>query len=241
MGTEELEATTTPSKKFSAVVSPVIFEEWKDGKGRVHEDCITHVDLVQHPVDNSQTDFVPASIACALRMGLDTGKPKTYLLADHDMADDGSKHDDDNPGEAESTDRLKNVIEALAAMKIVLPDDTTAENFFERVEAALLTAAAMGGEEIPMGTEELEATTPDFAALSLRGPFAKFASNEHRKGVALRLDALLEKGQCTPAEYKEKEMTLKSVRLSLDSAGNHRLTPTESWIDSRESVPEGTS
>ena len=91
-----------------------------------------------------------------------------------------------------------------------------------------------------MGTEELEATTPDFAALSLRGPFAKFASNEHRKGVAVRLDALLEKGQCTPAEYKEKETTLKTVRLSLDSAGNHRLTPTESWIDSRESVPEGT-
>lgn len=53
-------------------VSPVILPEWKDGHGNKYQDCITHVDLVNHPVDHSQSQFtpVPTAIACGLRMGL---------------------------------------------------------------------------------------------------------------------------------------------------------------------------
>lgn len=46
-------------------VSPVIFPEWKDGAGNVYRDVITSFDLVDHPVDYSQSSFVPA-----VRMGL---------------------------------------------------------------------------------------------------------------------------------------------------------------------------
>jgi hypothetical protein len=46
-------------------VSPVIFPEWKDGAGNTYRDVITSFDLVDHPVDYSQTSFVPA-----VRMGL---------------------------------------------------------------------------------------------------------------------------------------------------------------------------
>ena len=113
-------------------LSPVIFEKWTDGDGTVHEDCITDVDLVVHPVDHRQEDFKPA-IACSIRMGLDTGKPVIYRLASDD--------DDDSDGEeSNGSDRVKRVIEGMAALNIMVPDDTTIENFFERVESALLTS-----------------------------------------------------------------------------------------------------
>ena len=77
-----------------AYVSPVIFEKWSDGDGTTHTDCITHVDLVQHPVDHHQTAFERAdeSIACALRLGLDTGKPAVYRL----QADEDGESSSDN-------------------------------------------------------------------------------------------------------------------------------------------------
>ncbi len=60
-------------------VSPVISPTWRDGAANNYEDCITHVDFVNHPVDHSQGPFerIPVeqinqqpAIACALRMGL---------------------------------------------------------------------------------------------------------------------------------------------------------------------------
>lgn len=59
-------------------VSPVIFPEWKDGAGNQYRDVITSFDLVDHPVDYSQSSFLPAvkmglKVCPAIRMGL--GKP----------------------------------------------------------------------------------------------------------------------------------------------------------------------
>ena len=47
---------------------------------------------------------------------------------------------------ANEGDRLKKVLDALAAMDIVLSDDTNEENFLEHLEQALLTAQAQAGE-----------------------------------------------------------------------------------------------
>lgn len=229
-----------------AFVSPVIRDSWPDGKGKIWTDIFGHMDLVQHPVDSSQTPFVPAdsqAIPCGLRMGLDSGNPVTYRMAvheDEDMADDDSTHDSD--AQDTGTDRLKNVIEALAGMLIVLPEDTTAENFFERVESALLTAAAMGGGgEMSTDTEDLEEAKPEFAALSLDNKKLRgYADGEHRKNVTKRLDVILEKGQCTPPQHKKRLGELSSVRLSLDENGQHQPGVTESWIEFSESLPAGT-
>lgn len=226
-----------------AFVSPVIRETFADGQGKRWTDVWGHMDLVQHPVDNTQTPFVKVkdyAIACALRMGLDDGKPVTYRMAEHeDMADADSKGE--GGSEETGSDRLKNVIEALAGMSIVLPDDTTAENFFERVESALLTAAAMGGRDVQTDTDDLEESRPEFAALGLEVKrWRGHADKEHREKVGTRLSVLLDKGQCTPAEYRQQEAALGSVRLSLDSQGNHQPARIESWIESREAVPSGT-
>lgn len=71
-----LETLTTGARDAVAAnavyVSPVIFPEWKDGAGNVYRDVITSFDLVDHPVDYSQTSFVPA-----VRMGLS----KPYLFS----------------------------------------------------------------------------------------------------------------------------------------------------------------
>lgn len=74
-------------------VSPVILDEWQDGAGNEYRDVITHVDLVDHPVDYSQGPFIPVkgdgaaalSLAgreyCGLRMSLGRKKPEMFRLA----------------------------------------------------------------------------------------------------------------------------------------------------------------
>ena len=78
-------------------LSPIIFEnEWSDGRNNRYKDLITHMDLVNHPVDNSQTPFeqVPdesGMLACGIRMANDFGpadSPKIFLLAKDDEDDD---------------------------------------------------------------------------------------------------------------------------------------------------------
>jgi len=229
-----------------AYVSPVIFESWRDGDGTSHRDVITHVDLVQHPVDHHQSEFEPVSVACALRMSTTKGKPVMYRLQDEPMEDESPA--DDMPEEttdapvADENGRMKNVKEALAKLNIVLSDDTNEENFLEHLEQALLTVAAMSGDDMGNGgLEDAAVATPEVAALSLETKrWREHANNEHRSKVAQRLSALVDSGRCTPAEAKAKQSTVASVRLSLDDSGKHRPTTLEAWIESREAVPAGT-
>ena len=150
-------------------VSPVLFPEWRDGSGQRYTDVITHVDMVNHPVDHSQGSFVPTTeapaIACALRMALSA----PYRFGGPTMADDDKKPDeiptddgaddaappddaaDDSADDAAPPDTgaddstLSSVIEQLAKFNIVLQDGTTAENLLDRLHTALLTAAAHQG------------------------------------------------------------------------------------------------
>jgi len=234
-----------------AYVSPVIFEKWPDGDGVIHTDCITHVDLVQHPVDHHQSELERAddSIACALRLGLDTGKPIVYRLQTEDeesSSDDSTPTDADDSADetAETTDdaeRLSRIMELLRTQSIDLSDDTTVDTFLEHLEQALRTAAAMSSEGDEMGTGNLEAATPEFAAFSLDAKkYQAHADRQHRSDVVRRLGLLLEEGRCTPAEVKAREAAVNVVRLSLDDKGEHTPTTVEGWIESREAVPRGT-
>jgi hypothetical protein len=235
-----LEADAEKVENNLAEVSPVIFEKWVDGQKNEFTDCITHVDLVNHPVDASQTEFTQ----CGLRMGLDTGNPQTYRLAAEDSAD-GKTEETEGEGVPVMPERLTKVITALEGVGVILPDDTDSESFFDRLETALLTLAH--AEENEVGTQELE-PSPDVAALSLEGqedpkddsPEVKFITKSHQTAVMSRLSLLLEKGQCTPAEFEARQEPVGAIRLSLNDQGEHTPTSVESWIESRESVPEGT-
>lgn len=83
----------------SVFVSPVIFDRWKDGAGNEYDDVITHVDFVNHPVDGSQGSFEAVgagAVACALRFGLDSGKPSVYRFELDDDEDDDEDDDTDS-------------------------------------------------------------------------------------------------------------------------------------------------
>ena len=112
-------------EKNRVFVSPVIFPEWTDGANQTHTDAITSVDLVNHPVDYSQGQFEPADepLCCAIRMGLDPAQ--VYRLA----FDEEKRLDETHP--AQPTDKLGQVVAALADLKIILPEGTTPENILD--------------------------------------------------------------------------------------------------------------
>lgn len=267
---------TEAVKSNSVYVSPVIFPEWKDGAGNSYRDVITSFDLVDHPVDYSQTSFVPAQklgLVPAIRMGVNT-KPFRLGAA---MADEEKEYDEfeedstdtegdeggsdsvpdtsmDEPAEetapptpvdTDPTDDIESnaqalgdVIAALQGMNIILPPDTAAGNFLERLHTALLTAQAhqgMGGNPGEMPGEQIpEAASPQIATMSVQ------QRQRVSKSLTQRIEALLKSGRCKPVEANNQKRALQTVRLSLDSEGNPRKSHIERWIEAREDVPEGT-
>lgn len=244
-------------------VSPVLFPEWRDGNGQKYTDAITHVDMVNHPVDTSQSAFVPvetATIACALRMSVNT---TPYRLSGDAMDDEQDKTEgtdkasaetDQVEGEAgtksaENGSTLQDVVDGLAKFNIVLQDGTTIDNLLDRLHAALLTAAAHQAKDDPEdpkdGADAGNGATvqqPDVAMMSLeQSAVMQWAESQHRTSIAKRLDALCSEGRCTPAEKDAWRNQVSSVRLSLDkTSGKPQTSKLEDWIDSRESVPRGT-
>jgi hypothetical protein len=254
---QSLEATLdvrTPKAEEAAelntvYISPVIFDTWRDGHGNQYDDVITHVDFVNHPVDHSQGPFVPVEpgcIACAIRMGLSTTPYTRMTTTEATMADDTtSTGDNDGGGDEVLVDtgtKLKDVMESLAKMDIVLSDDTSEENFLEHLHQALLTAAAHLGKDDEAGDGGVELAPDDaaYATMSLqaRGAF-KFAERSYRDQIKRRLSDLLASGRCTPAEHKQHAERLPAIKLSVTASGEPKPIGMEQWIESREAIPEG--
>lgn len=250
------QAAVEKAAQNTVYVSPVLFPAWKDGAGHEYRDCITHVDMVNHPVDHSQTPFVPVepqTIACALRMSLS----KPYRLASEGPMDDEpitTPEDDTAPdgmGGDPQPSVLPDVLAALAKFNIVLQDGTTEANLLDRLHAALLTAAAHQGkgdepkpddEPKPKPDELAKIEDPVIATMSLQTQAAlRYAEGQHRASLAKRLKSLTDTGRCTPAEAKQWDGQLTTIKLSLDAkTGEPQPSKLEAWLDSREAVPEGT-
>lgn len=250
-------------------ISPVIYDRWTDGQKRQWEDSITHVDLVTHPVDASQSPFVPAeqAIACSLRFGKSKGKAIALSLyqlkgkkrmALEDIEDE--KKDDEPEAKAEDekaegievpavetedSTSIADVLADLASLKIMLPTDTTPENFFDRFRAALATAKAhkeTAETEDKQESAGMQVKEPQYAAMSLEAKAAhNYANKLHRDSLASRLSTLLKSGRCTQAEHDNHAKSLGAVKLSLDSQGNHQEGDLEKWLLSREALPAGAA
>lgn len=135
-------------------VSPIIYPKWRDGRGREYDDAITHIDLVTHPVDDSQGEFVEVSgeelpIAAGIRMSLDGGKFAMYRMGDEpptEKPEDGGGTTEENPDlpdygkPGEDEKQFEAIIAHLEQKGIVLPSDTDKTNFFDRLLTALMTA-----------------------------------------------------------------------------------------------------
>lgn len=233
--------TLTPSatekvESNAVYVSPVIFPAWKDGAGNQYSDVITHMDLVDHPVDHSQGPAVPIEkpIACAIRMGL---SPKPFRMSQElPMADADKTADNSTPGDG-TQPSVKEVLDSLGEFGLKLPGDTTEANFFDRVR----TAAIAGTDDPSISGADITAADPQIMTMSLQARQAlAFGEQQHRKSVMGELDHLLQSGRCTPAEYDDHKQSVGIMKLSLDDKGNPSQGAAEHWIKSRQPVPEGT-
>ncbi len=237
--------TLTPSatekvESNAVYVSPVIFPSWKDGSGQTYTDVITHMDLVNHPVDHSQGPAQPiaqpALMSC-IRMGTDT---KPYKMSDDEspeMPESMESIGEDSEESEGSQSMLPSVLTALASFGLVLPEDTTEDNFVDRIYTAAIAAAGADpmaggmnppGETTPTQQQGLTVSQPQIATMSLEAQRAlEYGERQHKANVQSQLDALLESGRCTPAEHNNQKQLVGTLKLSLDdqaSQFNRRLS-----------------
>lgn len=133
--------------KNAVYVSPVIFPEWKDGAGNTYADVITSFDLVDHPVDYSQSSFVPA-----IRMGLnskpyqlrvikmseDRGKPTAYFTNEEGVTIPifGKKKRDKKARAGRMKSKSRKRMSLLSAIRMSAEDSVPSEQIPESSEPA---------------------------------------------------------------------------------------------------------
>ena len=154
---------------------------------------------------------------------------------------------DDEPGAVEGDDALiQDLLAELEKFDIILPPDTRPDNFLERLQVGLKTAAAHQAlEDEPLGNvSDTDTTVADSGGVAMMSLQVKgvlgYAERQHRDAVEATLESLLKSGRCTPAEFHERKVHVPTLRLSLDESGQAEPSDLEKWIASRQPLPRGT-
>jgi len=224
-----------PVQTAISEVSGAIKEKWKDGKGRLWNNALLHVALTPLPVVADQGSFTALS-AGDFTLSLIT-------LGDDDVADKEDKAPDTS-GEGPSMEsKFKAVLEKLAEKyQINLPDDTTPENAWERLEIALMQGepAEAPAPEPTEANDELEeggevAAEPESRPVMLSlanatDPLTIKLLTQQQDGKRDDLKRLIRQLQRRgmPRLTAEKlEAAAASYELSLDEAGDARPSDIE--------------
>lgn len=166
-------------------VSPTIHALWRDGtSGKSYEDVLTHVALVTHPIATGQENFQPIEDREALVVSMSNmAFSERFAQALQVPVKPIPEHQPEPPKTVQkniSQATITDVIKALKAMQITLPDDTSPENFVERLLTAVL--AIQGRADTGQGTTTTPPTgakTEDAGAvamshtLTITNPFTK--------------------------------------------------------------------
>lgn len=223
-------------------LSPVILPSFTDGAKNKYSDLISHLDVVNYPVDYSQgkaESIESGALVMSLRMGLDDEPYK------HEMMD----------GKA-SASGLSTVVDYLKKMEICLPADTNAENIIDRLAVALpvfyaanpmyeadsgdKSMGGRGGDDVDtFGNDNGERIVAEHELATTMSAMTDYASTAYREGQQSKLDSMLEKGQMTPAEHKSQGTALGAIKLSLVE-GKPAATSVSDFIANRQAVPAGT-
>ena len=159
--------------------------------------------------------------------------------------DEEIETNEDGQEDANEESVIKDLIDELEKFDIILPDDTDEENFFERLQVGLKTAAAHQGlDEDAANNLDNETTIADAGGVAMMSLQVKgmlgYAERQHREAVEATLESLLKSGRCTPSEFHDRKQGVPTLRLSLDDSGTPQPTDLEKWIASRQPLPRGT-
>lgn len=198
-------------------VSLVAKTQWMDGNGNQWEDALTHIALVVHPVAKDTDGFeevidstkqpdnmeIAASFSfgdtLALSMSSDqtAGSGKSRGSRDSSRKSAGGGRINDGGSEINAAAlTVKDIIGMLQELDtpLRLPDDTTADNFLERLGTVLVAVQAAGeGDEDGDGESIRE---PNSRSKEQPGPVAM------SKELELSLDLLTKSGIKNPATGK---------------------------------------
>lgn len=234
-------------------VSAAIKPEFKDGKGRSWKDAIVHVALTTLPVVGQQPAFQPLSLAGTLCLG---SASLLYELANEKPDEKPPEKPDDKPADKKEPSAapftLEECLRLLKEVKgIVLPENTTAENFFERLCVALNALKSDEKEEeapvIPSESKKTEEQLPDYMmslheAAKTNPVIGKLleSAKESRKHKRAALLASLKSRGLPPATHKELETAIgAAVELSFTADGqpvDDEIDRTLAWLD--KSLPK---
>jgi hypothetical protein len=158
---------TTPAGKLGTTVkeTSIYAKDFIDGSGKAFRDVPLHIAGVTHAIQPGQPNFAIAmsqyvgSTSMAFPPSGDK-KPPAASGGDNSKApptsgggDDQGKQPPGTPPQTATNPDINAVIENLRTCGIVLPQDTTVQNFFERLMVALgQKAVSDGGGEDPNGT-----------------------------------------------------------------------------------------
>lgn len=212
--------TPTAQEKVASnavYVSPVIFPEWKDGAGNKYRDVITSVDLVDHPVDYSQSSFIPA-----IRMGLSS---TPYLLSGIRMA---RKPKPKQRSVAARRARLANAIRMGT-----MPDDDEEE--YGKKDADVGADAAMDTDSAP-ADDAMDATADDTPADDGMSPSdIGIGESEAFDALDQVLNLLAEFGVTLPDDTDDSTI-IRHLRVALTALLNSGETDDDDTDDTVEDM-----
>lgn len=244
----------------------VAIRDWKDGTGKLWPDAIVHVALTPLPVAHNMGGFrappgcdgPDAGITLSLSGALFTLSTEDEGDMAEEKDDKKDKKADDAPKGGESGESKKDYfsegMEFLKRKGISLPDDTTAENFWERVciaghaleNADASTAdlepeldlepepepemnadegAEYAGED-DMASEEQRPVMMSLATVKdpLARKLLKGREDEHKAKLLAKLNSLVGRGAVKPRSADKIRSQITGYTLSLDAEGDEIQT-----------------
>lgn len=257
---DDAEARRVETIRF---VSPQIETDFVDGTNRLWPgESIVHLAVTGRPVQHTQQPFRRVAMSLArpsIQLSLDGYQGKA--MADEKDDKPKGKEDDAPPAKEEKPDselpaddvehpdagRLQETIQALRADGYAFPDDTTPENFLERLHTAVLTKQMATGNT-PSGSDttsangkapEQEASPPPLAMSQMAAELNALKSksiNDGRAGLKARAKSLYECGLLQKPAYDALAKEIGAVQLSIDRSGNIGQTIVQAKIEAYEEV-----
>lgn len=223
--------------------SPCMDRNWRDSDGRVWVGyTVQHVAITNRPVQRRLNTTVKLSISHPSRVCLSWGE---FTPMADETKDDKSTESNENKstetgsGGDGSPNHFSDAINMLAERGIILPEDTTAENAWERLTIAL--TALNGADEVTDTEEEIgTVTTNNDSPLMLslqkqRQQLEKFT----RADLANRINTCVSSGRITPQVGRKLSEQLTKVKLSFNKDAELQPNDLITRIEAYEDLPKG--